>query len=189
MSRVRGRDTRPELDLRRALWASRLRYRLQVRTPFGRPDLLFRRQRVAVFIDGCFWHGCPEHYVRPRERPAFWARKLRANVERDMAQTMAFEEAGWRVCRFWEHEVFLDLPGAVSAVLQAVGSADWKPVPRWCVAEVHALDPAGQTEERRLVNLRDTGTMRSVIQPRSTRKWRVTDRADHGAVFNGDKNH
>src|SRR5262245_51945914 len=106
MARIRPRDTSPERLLRKHLWNAGLRYRLHVPTPAGRPDIVFVSRRVAVFVDGCFFHGCPDHYVRPRSSCAFWAEKLAANVRRDIDQTRELERLGWRVCRIWEHEVF-----------------------------------------------------------------------------------
>src|SRR5262245_56530052 len=106
MARIRAKDTSPERLLRCALWRAGLRYRLHRRTETALPDLVFRRDRVVVFVDGCFWHGCPEHYVRPRSRGEFWDTKLARNVERDRAQTRDLEARGWRVCRIWEHAVF-----------------------------------------------------------------------------------
>ncbi len=82
MSRIRGGNTNPERIVARALWAAGLRYRLRLSRLAGRPDIVFTGARLAVFIDGCFWHGCPEHYVRPRSRSVFWRRKLRENVAR-----------------------------------------------------------------------------------------------------------
>ena len=109
MSRIRGQDTKPEILLRKALWARGLRYRLHKATPVGRPDIVFPKPKVAVFVDGCFWHGCPAHYVPPRSRGTFWARKLKTNVERDQRQTRELERSGWRVMRVWEHEVESDV--------------------------------------------------------------------------------
>jgi DNA mismatch endonuclease (patch repair protein) len=116
MSRVRGKHTEPERLLRAALWAAGMRYRLHARTPVGRPDLVFCGPKVAVFIDGCFWHGCPLHYARPRSREEFWATKLKTNVDRDARQSAALASAGWRVVRLWEHEVVEDLAGCVCRV-------------------------------------------------------------------------
>lgn len=104
MSRIRGRDTTPELRLRRELWHRGLRYRLHYELP-GRPDLVFVGPRVTVFIDGCFWHMCPEHFRWPASRPEFWRKKIQANVARDQRVNAELEEAGWKVLRFWEHEV------------------------------------------------------------------------------------
>lgn len=102
------RDTQPELALRSALHRAGLRYRVDYRVGEGRsaprPDIAFPRLRIAVFVDGCFWHQCPEHGVMPKSNRAFWEPKLQANVERDARQTQHLEDAGWIVIRIWEHE-------------------------------------------------------------------------------------
>ena len=105
MSRIRGKDTGPELSLRHAVWALGLRYRLQQRIGKVRPDLVFSRARVAVFIDGCFWHRCPLHGVMPKSNSTFWQKKLDRNVRRDNENTQALTAMGWGVLRFWEHEI------------------------------------------------------------------------------------
>jgi DNA mismatch endonuclease, patch repair protein len=103
----RGRDTGPELAVRRALHARGLRYRVDHPLPFDRrrrADIAFTRAKVAVFIDGCFWHGCPEHGTTPRTNTAFWAAKIARNRERDEDTTDRLDALGWTVLRFWEHE-------------------------------------------------------------------------------------
>jgi DNA mismatch endonuclease (patch repair protein) len=75
---------------------------------FGKPDFTFRRQRVAVFVDGCFWHGCPRHSNMPLNNRAFWERKLTANKERDRLVTKTLRRQGWRVIRVWEHDLTAD---------------------------------------------------------------------------------
>ncbi len=104
MARIRSRDTKPELLLRKALWAAGCRYRLYCDLP-GRPDLAFLRKRLAVFVDGCFWHGCPVHYTAPRTREQFWKSKLEKNVRRDIAADEALISQGWRVIRIWQHDL------------------------------------------------------------------------------------
>lgn len=173
MGRIRSRDTSPEWMLRRALWDTGLRYRLHVRTPYGRPDLLLGRSRVVVFIDGCFWHGCPEHYVCPRSAGPYWSAKLRRNVERDRRQTLAFEAAGWSVCRVWEHELFTSLSTAVARIRRAVAGRPTRQARDWRVVEVRALDETGAIEERHLESLRDPHASKIVCQGRTARKWRV----------------
>lgn len=106
MARVKGRDTKPEMRLRRALHAAGLRYRLQAKELPGRPDIVFRRARLAIFVHGCFWHrhpGC-EHARMPKSRLQFWQEKLGANVERDARQVAELKEAGWTVMTLWECE-------------------------------------------------------------------------------------
>ncbi len=171
MSRIKGKDTKPEVLLRKALWSAGLRYRLEAKAPIGRPDVVFPGAKVAVFIDGCFWHGCPEHYVRPRSRTAFWSAKLVENTARDRRQTLALEAAGWRVCRFWEHEVFTDLDGCVVQVRAAIGEKDREPIPRQVVWKVEPISEDGNQERRHLQLLRDEGVSEVVEQQRHTRKW------------------
>jgi DNA mismatch endonuclease (patch repair protein) len=177
MSRIRGAHTSPERLLRRALWQAGVRYRLHLRTPHGRPDLVLARHRVAIFIDGCFWHGCPEHYVYPRTQQAFWLRKLSENVERDCAQTRAFELAGWRVCRLWEHEIFEDPAAATHKVLTLLQAKQVRPVPVWRVIRVETADAEGRRERRYLRELRGLRAARVVLRVRTTHKWsRAKDR-------------
>lgn len=104
MASVRQRNTAPELALRKALWRAGLRYRLHVPLP-GSPDFILTTPRIAVFVDGCFWHGCPLHYSRPRTHPKFWADKLLANVERDFRVDTELKVLGWSVVHIWEHEI------------------------------------------------------------------------------------
>lgn len=116
----RGRDTGPELAVRRALHARGLRYRVDHPLPFDRrrrADVAFTRAKVAVFIDGCFWHGCPEHGITPRTNTEFWRAKIARNRARDVDTTVRLEAMGWAVLRFWEHHPTAD---AVEAVVRAV---------------------------------------------------------------------
>lgn len=121
MSRIKLRDTAPELTLRRALWAAGLRYRLclKVQLP-GRPDIVFPGSRVAVFVDGCFWHGCPIHGHIPKSRESYWGPKLTRNIQRDAEVTARLAGQGWRVLRFWEHQVRKELAKCVSEVAATV---------------------------------------------------------------------
>ncbi|MEV6231035.1 very short patch repair endonuclease [Saccharopolyspora shandongensis] len=107
MQANKGRDTKPELALRRAVHALGLRYRVSTRPlPAIRrtADLTFSRAKVAVFLDGCFWHGCPEHHTQSATNSEFWAEKVRRNRERDQETDRLLAEAGWSVIRIWEHE-------------------------------------------------------------------------------------
>lgn len=169
MARIRGRDTAPELALRRALWARGLRYRVDFRTPGGRADIAVPAKTLAVFIDGCFWHGCPEHYVHPRSHRLFWDHKLRENVERDQRQTRRLLDEGWTVIRLWEHEVQEDPVAGAALIALALlrgGRGHW---PRWRVALVEPIDPAGVHERRHLSQLLGEGR-RQQVGPRTTAK-------------------
>lgn len=107
MARVRQRGTDVEIELRRALHALGLRYRLQVplsRKPRRVADIVFIGARVAVFVDGCFWHGCPLHATWPKENAGFWRAKIEANRARDADTTRRLREQGWEVIRVWSHE-------------------------------------------------------------------------------------
>lgn len=121
MQSNRGRDTGPELAVRRLLHASGLRYRVDLAPVKGlrsRADIVFTRRRLAVFIDGCFWHRCPEHATFPKTNAAYWLPKLDRNAERDAETTRRLEEAGWRVMRFWEHESPSEIAGAIICALR-----------------------------------------------------------------------
>lgn len=108
MKANRRRDTKPELALRRLLHAAGYRYRVDYRIdlPDGsrvRPDIVFTKRKVAVFVDGCFWHGCPEHGTQPKSNQGYWGPKLARNQERDRRNTAQLVMGGWDVVRFWEH--------------------------------------------------------------------------------------
>ena len=126
MSRQRRRDTGPELAVRQRLHALGYRYRVDHR-PLpelrARGDLVFTRARVVVFVDGCFWHRCPQHATSPRHNGEWWRAKLDANVARDRATDRRLADAGWRVVRIWEHEAPEDAVAAVTAALGPPRSA------------------------------------------------------------------
>jgi len=114
MAANRRRDTAPERRVRQLLHGAGLRYRVDLPVRLAevgliRPDIAFTRARIAVFIDGCFWHGCPQHKGRPKTNAQYWNPKIDGNAARDRRQTAALEAAGWQVLRFWEH----DDPGQV----------------------------------------------------------------------------
>src|SRR5215469_12707664 len=124
MKANRRTDTKPELALRRALHGLGYRYRKDLRLDLAsgvrvRPDIVFTARRVAVFVDGCFWHCCPEHGSQPAANSWYWEPKLLRNVERDRAADAALDEAGWTVIRLWEHE---SLEGAIATVVGVLPS-------------------------------------------------------------------
>lgn len=121
-----GRDTRPERALRQELWRRGVRgYRIDRRLPLEgvrrRADITFVGRRIAVFVDGCFWHNCPAHGRSPKSNSDYWTAKLARNVEKDRETDRLAAESGWQVIRIWEHE---DVHAAASLVEAAVQSAD-----------------------------------------------------------------
>lgn len=122
MARIRKRDTGPELSVRRALHSRGWRYRVDHRVITDdlavRIDIAFIRQKIAVFIDGCFWHACPQHGNSPRRNTAYWTPKLRRNVERDRQVDLALGDAGWTVLRHWEHEPCTEVVRAIETSLR-----------------------------------------------------------------------
>lgn len=123
MARVARRDTRPELAIRRELHARGLRYRVDaspVPSLRGRADILFRRARVAVYVDGCFWHNCPDHGVLPKGNREWWRQKLAATVRRDRGTDSALAELDWRVVRVWEHEDPVAATDRIEAAVRGV---------------------------------------------------------------------
>ncbi|WP_449061616.1 very short patch repair endonuclease [Planomonospora algeriensis] len=121
MQANRGRDTRPELALRRAAHALGLRYRVSVRPlPSVRrtADMVFTKAKVAVFMDGCFWHGCPEHHTKSATNAEYWAEKVRRNRERDAETDRLLKESGWTVIRIWEHEDPVDSANRIAYLVR-----------------------------------------------------------------------
>ena len=122
MKRVRQRGTGAELALRRALHAKGLRYRLHVpllTKPRRVVDIVFPGPRVAVFVDGCFWHGCPEHGTWPKKNADFWREKIEANRARDADTNRRLEALGWTVVRVWAHEDPEEAAERVARIVEA----------------------------------------------------------------------
>ena len=120
MKRMPRRDTGPELALRRELHRRGLRFRTHDPGVAGRPDIVFTRARLAVFVDGCFWHRCPEHGTQPKNNGAWWAAKLDGNVARDRRQEQQLVDEGWTVVRIWEHEVVGEACDRIEATWRAL---------------------------------------------------------------------
>jgi DNA mismatch endonuclease (patch repair protein) len=124
----RRTDTKPELALRRALHRLGYRYRKDYRLDLDagrrvRPDIAFTARKVAIFVDGCFWHACPQHGSKPRSNEWYWGPKLVKNVERDRVNDAALILAGWTVVRLWEHVPVDDAVATVVTALTATSTA------------------------------------------------------------------
>jgi len=117
MSKIRGKNTIPELKLRKLLYKMGIRgYRIHYNLP-GKPDLVFVKKRIAVFVDGCFWHKCPSCFKEPETRNEFWMKKIQSNVERDKKVDDLLKNDGWIIIRIWEHEIKKDPENAVKKIL------------------------------------------------------------------------
>ncbi|MDR3675975.1 MAG: very short patch repair endonuclease [Acidobacteriota bacterium] len=139
MSRVRSKNTGPELLVRQALWASGIRYRLHGRNMPGHPDLVFAGRKAVVFVHGCFWHrheNCPRNRI-PKSRVEWWTAKFARNRERDLETRSRLETSGWRVLVIWECEV--ERAECLAALI-----AELKSLPRgkWAGAQVSHSSPS-----------------------------------------------
>ena len=120
MSRIRSKNTKPELLFRRYIWNKGNRgYRLHAKLP-GKPDLFFGPKKVAVFIDGCFWHKCPQCYRAPKTNKRFWTAKIKRNIARDLKADISLREMGITPLRFWEHDIKDNIPLCLKILKKAI---------------------------------------------------------------------
>lgn len=127
MSRIRSTDTGPERLLRATLWAHGVRgWRNQWRAPGGRIDVAFTRWKLAVMVDGCFWHGHPSKW-QPGRWSGYWDEKIKRNMARDARQVGALVEAGWTVLRIWDFEIEQSPIAVAERIMEALGAAGWRP--------------------------------------------------------------
>lgn len=115
MRRVKSRNTSLEMRVRSALHRRGLRFRLNYPLP-GRPDLVFVRARLALFIDSCFWHGCPQHLRMPESNKEYWQAKIVRNLRRDAEVAASYEHSEWRMARLWEHELKTNFEACMDAI-------------------------------------------------------------------------
>lgn len=108
MSKVRNRDSKIEITLRKALWKEGYRYRKNSTKYFGKPDIVLPKYKTVIFVDSCFWHGCKKHASMPATRTEFWEKKIARNKERDKEVNRHYKKENWRMIRVWEHEIKRD---------------------------------------------------------------------------------
>lgn len=120
MSRIRGKNTKPEIQLRKAVFAEGVRFRVHDRSIRGTPDISHKGAKVAVFVDGCFWHGCPEHYSRPRSRQEFWDTKLAYNRNLRERVLNRLHDERWHVVQVWECNVRTDPKKVAQGIARVV---------------------------------------------------------------------
>ena len=128
MRAVGRRNTPGELMLRKAIWRRGIRYRVHREIAGTLPDIILSRSRIAVFVDGCFWHGCPRHYSAPRRNAAFWRHKVEENKAKDRRHDAALRLNGWQVFRLWECELRSDLEAIVERLVRAAAGKSWESV-------------------------------------------------------------
>ncbi|MCW3490228.1 very short patch repair endonuclease [Dethiobacter alkaliphilus] len=116
MAAIKSKNTKPEITLRKLLFKRGLRYRIHYNLT-GKPDIVFPGKKVAVFIDGCFWHACPVCYREPNSNKEFWRTKINTNIRRDIVVNRKLANLGWVVVRIWEHEIKKDIEGAVRRIM------------------------------------------------------------------------
>lgn len=125
MAKVRQKGTDAEMALRREIYLTGLRYRVDyeiLKKPRRVADVAFPGLRIAIFVDGCFWHGCPEHATWPKQNAEFWRKKIQANRLRDADTNSRLVDLGWTVLRFWEHESPIEAAAAIARVVAMVRS-------------------------------------------------------------------
>ena len=105
MSKVKNKDSKIEIALRKALWKEGYRYRKNSTKYFGKPDIVLPKYKTVIFVDSCFWHGCKKHGSMPATRTEFWEKKITRNKERDKEVNRHYKKEGWQVIRVWEHDL------------------------------------------------------------------------------------
>lgn len=118
MSQIKGKNTKPEILLRKLLGLNNVKgYRIHHEL-IGKPDIVFPKKKIAVFIDGCFWHKCKKCFVEPETRKKFWIEKINGNVKRDKEVNRVLRKKGWKILRFWEHQVRKSPNKIVSKIIE-----------------------------------------------------------------------
>jgi DNA mismatch endonuclease (patch repair protein) len=129
MSKIKGKNSIPEMLLRRALWARNIRYRIHRRDLPGRPDIVIEKFKLAIFVDGDFWHGYNWAIRKPKSNQAYWNSKIERNMQKDRWASAQLEENGYTMMRFWEHEVKKNLESCINQVILYIEAAGTSPLP------------------------------------------------------------
>lgn len=120
MSKVKNKDSKIEVLLRKALWAEGFRYRKNDTNYFGKPDIVLPKYETVIFVDSCFWHRCPEHYGAPATRKEFWRKKINRNKDRDGEVNRHYKKKDWNIIRVWEHDVKNDLSPIIGKITRKI---------------------------------------------------------------------
>ena len=119
MSRIKSKNTKPEIAVRKLIWKKGCRYRIG-HGLIGKPDMVFPSYKIAVFIDGCFWHGCPKHCRMPSSNVKYWRQKISGNKKRDSKINKQLSREGWKVIRIWEHDIKKDIEKTTDYILKNI---------------------------------------------------------------------
>lgn len=120
MSSIRGKNTKPEITIRKLLWKVGIRYRIHNKSIYGTPDISIMKNKIAIFIDGCFWHGCKRCYKEPTTNTAFWREKIHNNKKRRLKVRRILKKQGWNVQEFWEHQVNSSPQSVIDSIMQNI---------------------------------------------------------------------
>ncbi|RZJ90059.1 MAG: very short patch repair endonuclease [Chryseobacterium sp.] len=131
MANIKGKNTKAEVLLRKALWANGIRFRIHVKNMPGKPDIVINKYRLAIFVDGSFWHGFQWQIKKTKLKTnaQFWIPKIERNMQRDKINQKKLEEAGYIIMRFWDHDIQNDLKKCLNQILLYIESAKDKPIP------------------------------------------------------------
>ena len=120
MRKIKSRDTKLEKDIQRSLKLHKVYFAVNIKTIFGKPDIVFRKKKILVFIDSCFWHGCPKHCRLPSARRSYWVNKINRNKSRDKEVNRILKKEDWKVFRFWEHNLKRNHDSCLKKILLAL---------------------------------------------------------------------
>jgi DNA mismatch endonuclease, patch repair protein len=123
MSSIKSKGTKLETEVMKTLWKRGLRFTRNDNEFYGKPDIVIERQKTVIFIDSCFWHGCPQHYKRPKSNQQYWDEKYRRNTARDQDVNEVYEYNKWHIMRVWEHDLKEDYDGTIDRIMEFVRSA------------------------------------------------------------------
>lgn len=123
MSSIRGKNTKLEQSVSKAIWRKGIRFRKNVTCLFGKPDIAIKKYKIVIFIDSCFWHGCSLHYKQPRKNPEYWEKKITRNTQRDKEVTEYYLEKEWILIRVWEHELKLDFDNIIDQLADCINTS------------------------------------------------------------------
>ncbi|MBL7156404.1 MAG: very short patch repair endonuclease [Candidatus Pacebacteria bacterium] len=118
MSKVRSKNSKLEVDFRKAIWKARFRYRKNPKGYFGKPDLVLKKYKTVIFVDSCFWHGCKRHCRLPATRKKYWIQKIERNKKRDKEVNRYYKKIDWKIIRVWEHKLLKNSDKAIKKIIK-----------------------------------------------------------------------